>query len=269
MREFQNKTAVITGAGCGIGRALANQLAEKGMHLALVDVRADRLGEVAEEIERRPGRVSTHAVDVRDVEGMRRLAEDVLALHGAVHLLVNNAGVTAWGSVEEMDLEDFRWVFEINFWGVMHGCKFFLPHLKQQAEAHIVNVSSVFGIVAARHQAAYCSSKFALRGFSESLAAELDGTGVGVTVVHPGGVATHFVTDSRTDDDDARNAFADLVAQYSQTPEKVARAIVKGVERNRLRVLVGMEARPFDWAKRLFPSGAQRRIARFLAKSMP
>jgi NAD(P)-dependent dehydrogenase (short-subunit alcohol dehydrogenase family) len=269
MRELREKVAVITGAGCGIGRALAENFAGLGCHLALVDIGEERLGQVAEVCGDKGARVTTHVADVRDRTRMQALPDEVVEAHGGVQILVNNAGVTAWATVEEMDLEDFDWVLEVNLRGVLHGCKFFLPHLLTQPEAHIVNVSSLFGILAVRRQAAYCASKYAVRGFTEALDAELDGTSVDVSIVHPGGVATNFIVDSRTKDPEARNEFADLVASYSSKPEKVARTIVKVIQKKKLRARVGPDAFVGDWLKRAFPTGGQRLLARFLAKSMP
>lgn len=269
MKELDGKTAVVTGAASGIGRALAARLAERGCHLALVDVAKERLEETAAELRRADRRLSLHEVDVRDPARVEALAAETVEQHGGVQVLVNNAGVTAWGRVEDQGLEDIRWVLDVNLWGVIHGCKLFLPHLRREPEAHIVNVSSLFGILAASGQAAYCASKYAVRGFSEALAAELEGSGISVTSVHPGGVATRFVSDSRAVDAERRAAFEELVKQGAIGPDRVARAIVRGIERRKLRVRVGPDAFVGDWAKRLFPTAGQRVLARFLAKQLP
>jgi NAD(P)-dependent dehydrogenase (short-subunit alcohol dehydrogenase family) len=269
MRNLDGKTCVVTGAASGIGRAVAALLSRRGCHLALVDVAKERLDETASEVRREDRRLTLHEADVRDAARVEALAAEVVEQHGGVQILVNNAGVTAWGRVEDQDLEDMRWVIDVNLWGVIHGCKLFLPHLRQESEAHIVNVSSLFGILAASGQAAYCASKYAVRGFSEALACELEGTGIGVTSVHPGGVATRFVTDSRAVDDTRRAAFEELVKKGAIGPEKVATAIVKGIEKDKLRVRVAPDAFVGDWAKRLFPTAGQRVLARFLAKQLP
>jgi len=269
MQNLDGKTAVLTGAASGIGRALAERLAGRGCHLALVDVAKERLEETAAALRRQDRRLSLHDADVRDAARVEALAAEIVEQHGGMQILVNNAGVTAWGKVEEQELDDIRWVIDVNLWGVIHGCKLFLPHLRRQDEAHIVNVSSLFGILAASGQAAYCASKYAVRGFSEALAAELEGTGISVTSVHPGGVSTRFVTDSRAVDGERRAAFEELVKQGAIGPEKVAKAIVKGIERRKLRVRVGPDAFVGDWAKRLFPTAGQRVLSRFLAKQLP
>jgi len=207
--------------------------------------------------------------DVRDRDRMQALAHEVVRAHGGVQILVNNAGVTAWGSFEEMSFEDLDWVLGVNLHGVINGCKFFLPYLRKESEAHIVNVSSLLGILSARHQAAYCMSKYAVRGLTEALDAELDGSSIGVSVIHPGGVATNFVADSRSADSDSKNKFADLVAEHSIKPDKVAAATIAAIKKKKLRARVGPDAFVGDWVKRAFPSGGQRVLARFLKKSMP
>jgi short-subunit dehydrogenase len=200
---------------------------------------------------------------------VKALADEVVKAHDGVQILANIAGVTAWGPFEEMSFDDIDWMLGVNLRGVINGCKFFLPHLRKEAEANIVNVSSLLGILAVRHQVAYCASKFAVRGFSEALAAELDGSSVHVTVIFPGGVATNMVPDSRSADLDAKNKFADLVAQHSMKPDKVAATILAAIKKNKLRARVGPDAFVGDWVKRAFPSGGQRMLARFLRKSMP
>jgi NAD(P)-dependent dehydrogenase (short-subunit alcohol dehydrogenase family) len=269
MDKLEGKIAAITGGGSGIGRALAGQLAPLGCHMALIDVNQGRLDEVAAACARNGLKITTHVADVRDRDRMKTLADEVVKAHGGVQILVNNAGVTAWGPFEGMSFEDFDWVLDVNLKGVINGCKFFLPYLRKEAEAHIVNVSSLLGIQAVRHQVAYCTSKFAVRGFSEALDAELAGSSIHVSVIHPGGVATNFVTDSRTADLDSKNKFADLVARYSTKPEKVAATIIVAIRKNKLRARVGPDAFVGDWMKRAFPTAGQRMLARFLKKSMP
>jgi NAD(P)-dependent dehydrogenase (short-subunit alcohol dehydrogenase family) len=200
MQRLEGRIAVITGAASGIGRALALQLAEAGCGLALVDVQAETLRRVGAECRERGAQVSTHAVDVSDRAAMAALPQRVIDFHGAVHILINNAGVTVADTVLEQSLEDWDWIVGINLWGVIYGCRAFLPHLLAAEEAHIVNLSSVFGIAGVPMQAAYCTTKFAVLGFSESLQAELRGTCVGLSVVHPGGVNTNIVRASRLRD---------------------------------------------------------------------
>jgi len=269
MDKLEGKVAAITGGGSGIGRALAEQLGRLGCHIALIDINQERLDEAAGACARDGLKVTTHVADVGDRNRMQVLADEVVEAHGGVQILVNNAGVTSWGPFEEMSFEDIDWMLSVNLHGVINGCKFFLPHLRKADEAHIVNTSSLLGILAVRHQVAYCATKFAVCGFTEALAAELDGSSIHATVVFPGGVASNMVTDSRGADPDAKNKFADLVAQYSMKPDKVAAAIITAIRKNKLRVCVGPDAFVGNRIKRWFPSGGQRILARYLRKSMP
>lgn len=262
MRQLAGRVAVVTGAASGIGRATSELLARRGCALALVDVNAKGLVEVADAIRAGGGAASLHEVDVADREQMRALPEAVLAEHGAVHLLVNNAGVSVGAEFSDHSLEDFDWVVGVNFWGVVHGCKFFLPHLLEQEEAHIVNISSLFGIVGFPSQSSYSATKFAVRGFSESLSAELAASGVGVTVVHPGAIRTNIMRDSRVYDEVLRRRSQEIFDSRGLEPEVAAARIVRAVERGRLRLLIAREARLGDWLKRLFPALTERIIAR-------
>jgi short-subunit dehydrogenase len=231
--------------------------------------RGERLEQAAAACAREGLKITTHVADVRDRDRMKALADEVVKAHGGVQILVNNAGVTAWGSLEEMSFEDLDWVLDVNLRGVIHGCKFFLPYLRKEAEAHIVNVSSLLGILSVRNQAGYCMSKAAVRALSEVLDAELDGSPIHVSVIHPGGVATNFITDSRAVNLDSKKKFADLVAEHSLDPEKVAATIIAAIRKNKLRTRVGPDAFVGDWLKRAFPTRGQRMLARFLKKSMP
>jgi NAD(P)-dependent dehydrogenase (short-subunit alcohol dehydrogenase family) len=269
MDKLEGRVAAITGGGSGIGRALAEQLAPLGCHLALIDIDQGRLDEVAGACTRNGLTITTHVADVRDRDRMKALADEVVEAHGGVQILVNNAGVTAWGSFEEMSFEDLDWVLDVNLGGVINGCKFFLPYLRKEAEAHIVNVSSLFGILGACNQAAYCMSKYAVRALTEVLDAELDESSINVSVIHPGGVSTNFVTDSRSADLESKKQFADLVDQHMIKPDKVAAKIITAIKKNKLRARVGPDAFVGDWVKRAFPTGGQRGLARFLKKSMP
>jgi short-subunit dehydrogenase len=262
VRSFADKVCVVTGAASGIGRALAADLAGRGAHLALVDVSAGALAETAQRCATGGRRVTTHVVDVADAACMEALAAEVMAQHGRVELLVNNAGVSVTGTFEEQSLDDWRWIVGVNFWGVVHGCKFFLPHLRNAREAHIVNLSSMFGLIGLPTQSSYCATKFAVRGLSEALWTELRGTGIGVTSVHPGGVKTNIVRDSRTADPDAKQKMIEQFERMAMTPEKAAAKILRAVEHNRLRVLICPESRAADWAKRLFPAAVHHLVAR-------
>ena len=254
MRTLNGRVAVVTGAASGIGRATSLLLAKKGCVVALADIGEVGLEETRRLVADAGGKASTHVVDVADRKRMERFPDEVLSAHGSVHVLVNNAGVAVTDTVEEHDLDDFEWLFGINFWGVVYGCRFFLPHLKKQPEAHIVNLSSVFGFIGLPTQSAYCASKFAVRGFTESLHAELHGTNVGVTCVHPGGIATNIVRDGRmSKETEALRSKLVGVFKKMMPPEKAAAQIVKAIETKEKRLLITREAYAIDAAKRLFP----------------
>jgi short-subunit dehydrogenase len=206
--------------------------------------------------------VCTHKVDVADKERMQRYAEEVLAVYGAVHVLVNNAGVTITSTFEEQSLEDWEWIVGINFWGVLYGCKFFLPYLKQADEAHIVNLSSLFGLLGVPMQSAYCATKFAVRGLSEALWVELKQHNVGVTSVHPGGVRTNIVKSARTANDAIKSQGIDIIERVSISPERAAKLIVKAIKKNKMRLLVTRETYIIDAAKRIAPGLPQRMLQR-------
>jgi short-subunit dehydrogenase len=248
-----------------LGRARALQRAERGADHARVDgtvaARADTAGLAAKSGRR----VTAHVADVAVADRMARLADEVVAQHGAVHLLVNNAGVSVTGTLEEQSLEDFRWIVGVNFWGVVHGCKFFLPALRRAraagGEAHIVNLSSMFGLIGLPTQSSYCATKFAVRGLSEALWSELRDAGIGVTSVHPGGVKTNIVRTSRTADEAAKQAMIERFDRMAVAPEQAAQRILRAVERNRLRVVICPEAHAADWAKRVAPSAVHHLVA--------
>jgi short-subunit dehydrogenase len=263
VRKLEGRIAVVTGAGSGIGRATAVLLAERGCALALVDLDETALAET-EKLVRASGRnVSVHVADVADRARMAHLPGEVLSEHGHVHILVNNAGVSVIGTLLEQSLDDFAWLMGINFWGVVYGCKLFLPFLLAEDEAQIVNISSMFGFVGIPTQISYNASKYAVRGFSEALSSELSGTKVGVTCVHPGGICTNVVRASRVsseaDREDQRKTI-EMFDRFAHSPEKAARKIVRAIERNQTRVRIGAEAYLTDWLKRLFPVSTQRLV---------
>jgi NAD(P)-dependent dehydrogenase (short-subunit alcohol dehydrogenase family) len=258
--ELHGKVAVVTGAASGIGRALAEVLARRGCSLALADVDAAGLADTARRVEAAGRRASSHVVDVADWERMLAFADEAAAVHGGVDLVVNNAGVSVTGTLEEQSIEDLRWIVGVNFWGVVHGCKAFLPHLRRRPEGHIVNVSSVFGLIGLPTQSSYCATKFAVRGFSEALWAELADSRIGVTVVHPGGVRTNIVRASRTADAEAKARMIERFERQTVAPEVVAERIARGIERGELRVRVCRETFAIDWAKRLFPAGVHQLV---------
>lgn len=253
MEQLEGRVAVVTGAGSGIGRATARALQREGCHLALVDVVPQRLADVRAALADPARRVSVHVADVSDRARMEALPGEVLAEHGAVHVLVNNAGVTVGRSFEDHSWDDLDWIFGIDLWGVIHGCKVFLPHLLRAEEAHIVNVSSLAGLVAFPLQSSYSAAKCAVYGFSDALRTELSGGPVGVTSVHPGTIRTRVLADARRSDQ-RLTRLVDLMERFGRPPEVVARRIVRAIRRGQTRVRVGADAYLLDWIHRLAPN---------------
>src|SRR5210317_181014 len=216
MKNFTGKVAAITGAGSGIGRALGLKLAERGAVLAIADINADSLEQTREMLVAEGAACSSHVVDVADRDAVEAFAADVTREHGAVHLVINNAGVTVVDQAERISYEDFNWVMNINFWGAVYGTKAFLPYLRKVDEAHIVNVSSLFGLVAIPLQSAYNASKFALRGFTEALKMELAGSSIGVSCVHPGGIKTRIGKHSRVREESLTVSKEELLADFDR-----------------------------------------------------
>ena len=265
---FSDRTAVVSGAASGIGRAVATSLSRRGTHVALADVDGDGLAATAERLRPFGVRVSTHVLDVADREAVAALPDAVTAEHGGADLLVNNAGVALGGTFDRVSEADFEWLFEINFWGVVRMTRAFLPLLRASDDARLVNVSSIYGIIAPPGQVPYAASKFAVRGFSMALAHELEGTSVGVTVVHPGGVATKIADRARAPDDATEAEIVENRARakalLTMPPEEAGEIIVKGVERRKTRVLVGPDAKAAAALERLAPVrywSAIRRLA--------
>ena len=272
MRELDGKVAVVTGAAHGIGRETALALAGKGCRLAICDVNEAALEGVRHELEQGGATVTAHRVDVSDKGQMAVFPSEVVDAHGAVDILINNAGVTVYASFEEHSVEDLEWILGVNLWGVIYGCKFFLPHLKAGGEGHIVNLSSGFGIIAPPLQTSYVASKFAVRGFSESLRAELAEDHVGVTSVHPGAIKTNIIQNARLVTDShakLRDSTQRLFDRLGTTPDVVAARIVKAIEYNSPRVLITKEARVADALKRLMPATTDGIVARVFKRLGP
>jgi short-subunit dehydrogenase len=261
VKTLKGRVAVVTGAASGIGRALALRLADEGCDLAVVDRDAAGLESVAGEIRGRGRRASVHALDVARRDLLAALPGEVIAAHGQVHILINNAGVALSGTLAENSVEDLDWIVDINFWGVVLGCKHFLPHLAKQDEAHIVNLSSLFGLIGLPAVGAYCATKAAVRSYSETLSAELHGTGITVTSVHPGGVRTNIMRNARMEDEEGRTEAIEMFNRFGVTPDRAAARIVSAIKRGRSRLLICRETYVADWLKRLAPVGVNRFVA--------
>ncbi|MBX9912435.1 MAG: SDR family NAD(P)-dependent oxidoreductase [Pseudomonadaceae bacterium] len=283
MKSFENKVAAITGAGSGIGRALALGLARQGCHLALSDVNETGLNETAEMARKLGIKASQTLVNVADRTAVQAWADQVMADYGQVNAIFNNAGVAQGGTVEGNDYSDYEWVMNINFWGVVNGTKAFLPHLKASGAGHIINTSSIFGLFAQPAMSAYNASKFAVRGFTESLRQELDmaACGVSASCVHPGGIKTNIASTARMNAslasitgqnaEQARQQFNDKLLRTS--PDHAAKVIIQGVLANKRRILIGGDAYASDFMQRLMPAfyqrlvvGSMRLAARFAPK---
>jgi len=278
MKSFKGKVAAITGAASGMGRSLAVELARRGCHLALSDVNEVGLADTASQCRPLGVKVTTAKVNVADRDAVFAWASDVVRDHGKVNLIFNNAGVTHAVTLENVKPEDFQWIMGINFWGVVWGTQAFLPHLKASGEGHIINTSSLFGLLSVPAQGTYNTSKFAVRGFTEALRQELDidGSGVSATCVHPGGIATNIALSARVDEqlakrmgvdaDRARKRFNKMI--QGTTADSAALQILRAVEQNARRVLVGNDAKALDTMVRVLGSWYQPLVTRFSRRSM-
>lgn len=269
MKNFKGKIVVITGAGSGIGESLALNFAEQGAHLALNDNKEDRLERVARACRMKEVEVYTEAFDVADREAFFSFADRVLDKFKGVDIVINNAGVALGKySILEASIEDFEWIFGINLWGVIYGTKAFLPALLKRGEASIVNISSLFGITGIAYQGPYCTTKFAVRGFTESLRMELLDTNVSVHVVHPGGIRTNIARDSRSHNTDNLKMIQQFEKGLIHSPDKAAKIIMKGIRKNQDRILIGPETHVMDAVVRLAPTGYTKMIDRLVLKQM-
>ncbi len=256
-------TAVVTGAAGGIGRGIAAALARRGCHLALADIDTAALAHTAAAIagsrDQVPGKIhiSRHHLDVADRSAVAALPAQVTAEHGGVDIVVNNAGVALGGTFKEVTESDFDWLIGINFWGVVQMTRAFLPLLQESSDARLVNISSLYGLIAPPGQTAYCASKFAVRGFSEALRHELAGTRIGVTVVHPGGVATSIAKNARlpagVSEDEVARRRKYFERVLIMPPDTAGEIIVRGVERRKPRIVVGRDAKIVSLVERLMP----------------
>lgn len=273
MQGFAGKVAVVTGAGSGIGQALAIELARSGAKVAISDVNTEGLAETEERIKAIGAPVKADRLDVTEREAFELYADAVVAHFGTVNQIYNNAGIAFAGDIEVSQFKDIERVMDVDFWGVVNGTKVFLPHLIASGDGHVINVSSVFGLFSVPGQAAYNAAKFAVRGFTEALRQEMQVAGhpVKVTTVHPGGIKTGIARNMTTvegvDKDELAKTFDKKLA--STSPEKAAQVILEGVRKNKARVLIGNDAKALDIIVRVTGSGYQRLFSTVMSRLVP
>jgi NADP-dependent 3-hydroxy acid dehydrogenase YdfG len=273
MKGFDGKVAVVTGAGSGIGRALSIELGRSGAKLAISDVDDDGLAVTEERLAAIGAPVKVDRLDVTEREAFQLYADGVKEHYGAVNQIYNNAGISFMGSIEASQFKDIERVMDVDYWGVVNGTKVFLPHLIESGDGHVVNVSSVFGLLAVPGQGAYNAAKFAVRGFTEALRQEMlvAGHPVKVTCVHPGGIKTAIARNSAAAEGIDQEALASYFDKRlaSTSAQKAARIILDGVRRNKPRVLVGNDARALDLLARITGSGYQRVVTAVTSRQGP
>ncbi len=274
MKRLKGKVAVVTGAGSGIGEATAIQLAKEGCQLAISDVNPISLETTRLKIDSLGVKVSAKILNVANKQDFFEYADEVFNEFGQVNLVINNAGVAVSATIENTTLDDFEWLMGINFWGMVYGTKAFLPYLKKSGDGHIANVSSIFGFMAPAESGAYNCSKFAIRGFNETLRMELDleNCGVSCSSIHPGLIKTNIVLSTRYDESrlekmgGSEQEAQDRFTKFAFTSaEKAAIVIVKGIKKNKMRILIGPDAVFVDWMTRLFPL-MWRKLAVYIAR---
>lgn len=263
--ELKDKIVVITGAGSGIGRQLAIQCAAEGCRLALSDISPTGLDETAKLLKLSRDRVATYVVDVSDRAASEEFASKVMAKFGQVDVVVNNAGITSVGSLDEVSYETFERIINVNMWGVVYGCRAFLPFLKQRPEAVLANISSINGMVPFSNNGPYNMSKYAVYGLNETLMLELRNTPVHVLSIHPGGIDTDIAKSAIDADEKYTSAFSKLAGT---SPEQAARAIVNAVRRKKSYLWIGKDAKFMQALKRLSPRVALRYIEWLTARAM-
>jgi NADP-dependent 3-hydroxy acid dehydrogenase YdfG len=273
MNPFEGKVAVITGAGSGIGRALAVNLAKKGSKLALSDIDTEGLAETVRQAEALGATVKSDRLNVAEREAVLAYADGVVAHFGEVHQIYNNAGIAYNGDVENSEFKDIERIMDVDFWGVVNGTKAFLPHAIASGDGHIINISSLFGLIAVPGQSAYNAAKFAVRGFTEALRQEMlvAKHPVKVTCVHPGGIKTAVARNATVAEGQSAQTFAEFFDKHLalHTPEMAAETIIDGVRKGSARVVIGWEAKAVDVLARIIGSSYQRVIATAVAKFFP
>lgn len=277
MKDLGSKVAVITGAGSGIGQEIAVAMAKEGCHIALCDISQKGLEETHKRLEPMGIKVSTHEVDVSDKARMQALPEEIADIHGHIHILINNAGVASGMRFEEQSMTEFERVIAINLFGVVYGCKYFLPYLKKEQEAHIVNISSIAGLIGNPILGAYSASKFAVRGFSESLWHEVGDYNIGLTVAFPGFTRTKIFDQANLSETVKEQEYFDFfkntLAKKGTPPERVAKRLVYGIKKNKLVIVTGPDTfmmwfllrfnprRAFKVIQKIYQSGKRKRTA--------